>query len=210
MKKKRLFTLIEIMVTLSLFAIMVSTLFYWTHRHFSQRKQWDQLQGTLIEDRYFEKRVNNLLSKVSLEGTMEEKLQFSSDGQSLHFTFDNGPYIHPLLSNKVRCCLEKKEDLLLCTLAPLCNKGNLPKITYPLLDHVDRLSFSFYQPSTPTELTVRPSEVSPDCPQPGHHKSWKETYHSLPAYVRIEIEKEGNIKEFLFDLHYPLHFKEAI
>src|SRR6185503_5489429 len=202
MKKKHAFTLIEMMVALSLFAVIISTFFYWIYRHHSQQKGYETLKERLFEERYFEERVASLFSKATLvPKEKEEILQFHSDGKSLLFTFDNGAYTHPLLSNRVRCSLEKKGEKLLCTLRPLENKGEQPELMYTLLDKITALSFSFYQPSDPRDLKVRPDEVHSNKPSVGKHEMWEERYKRLPAYVQITLQREGEEREFFFDLN---------
>jgi type II secretory pathway pseudopilin PulG len=211
MKKKRSFTLIEMMISFSLFAIIISSFFYWTHRHYLQQKSCDQARTQLLEERYFEQRITSLLSKATLTQRAEEEiLQFQSDGKSLFFTFDNGVYSHPLLSNTIRCSLEKKKDILVCTLRPLSHKGNYPELTYPLLDKISTLSFSFYQPRSPKNFKVDPDEVNPNKPGPGEHHVWEREYSALPAYVKLTLQREGEVKEFLFDLNYPIFVAKEV
>lgn len=211
MKKKSSFTLIEMMVAFALFAIILSTFFYWTYRHTTQQKSFEKIKWPLLEERYFEERVSDLLSKTTLSPREKnEELQFYSDGKSLLFTFDNGAYTHPLLSNNIRCSLEKKGDKLVCTLRPLSNKGEAPEISYLLLDKIDSLSFSFYQPNDPTFLAIRPDDVNPNKPKVGMHSRWEESYKILPAYVRISFQREQQEKSFLFDLNYPFIFSKEV
>jgi len=204
MRKNYSFTLIEMMVALSLFAMIVSTFFYWTHRHYQQQKQFERLKWPLVEERYLEDRIENMLSQATLKAEDDEKLQFSSDGKSLLFTFDNGAYTDSLLSNKVRCYITLEGDVLMCTLRPLANKGDEPNLNFPLLDKITSVSFSFYQPADSLQLQVHPDEIEPNKAAVGLHEGWEEAYHTLPAYVKLSYKREDRIKEAFFDLDHPI------
>lgn len=211
--KKRPFSLLEMMISLSLLAFLLGTLFYWYSTLSRQKGELDRTMAPLLEERYAKQRLSAILSKI--------EQPFFSSGDSLVFIFDRGPCLEPKLSSGVlaRLYFDRDQKKLCLGVWPKPEKEKaeqLPCETTTLLDGVENCSFNFYFPPDPFQLSVSPEEVAKPAPREGWQSAWQAEFKKLPAIIRIVIKRdrskgiEDHEVEYLFDLHAtPLFVKEG-
>lgn len=189
---KKALTLLELLLSLSLFAIILA--FFFTSFHLQQKKRVlvQATKENVLEKKYLQSRLEKFFSTVQNDAlTIGEHWVFFVENSSLFFTFDNGIFTHPKLSSYVHAViwLDKKEKILMCALTPL--KDDFEDITYtfPLLDKVDDCAFSFFSSET--------------C---SWQSNWENT-QELPAFLKIAFVREQKTDELLFDLKKSLQIK---
>ena len=189
---KRSFSLIEVMVSLSLFAVLLTSLFFF-YNHMTRGKiELHKKAWPLLEERYCHQRLTKIFSTCDSPCfTTQERLSNLSAG-SLVFTFDRGIADDPLLCGKVlgRLYHDPEKNRLCLGVWPLSQKE--PAETYVLLTDVTSMQMSFYEPP------------SLDITYAGTHKQW--THDSLPAMIDVQLEHEGRNITFAFDLGRPIRY----
>src|ERR1700722_7152004 len=102
MRKKGSFTLLEVLLSLSLFAIVFSSLLFWySTLHIQKNKEAVQLKKTHLE-KNLHRHLSRILPKADgkVFYTTHNETQ-GTVGTGLVFTFDHGPCREPLLSDVV-------------------------------------------------------------------------------------------------------------
>lgn len=209
---KRSYTLIEMLLSIALFALLLQSLFFWYQRLNSSKYLIGNEKWVLLEERYLDQRLQKILQHAdsnpyfftipSERGTM---------GSSLVFTFDNGLRNEPLLSGIVLGKLfvdSKRQALCLAIWPHPSHEVKRPNQTIVLLEDVSDLSFDFYFPPHPFKKIVDPQEVGKPHPQEGWQSSWLDDYHTLPPLVKIHVKRMGENRkiDYAFDLLYsPQH-----
>lgn len=221
MKRAHPFTLIELLSSLALAAILLTTLFYWYTRFYSQGEQGRDRKGPLIEERYANERLQKIIPQASLKEDQKTiRCFFTGKDNCLLLTFNRGVHIDPLLSYLVlgKLYYDSSSSTLKCTYWPLPKKGEHP-LTQPsetlvLLDEVEKVEFSYYFPPQDTSCAVNPEEVSPFHPQPGWRSTWEEKYHILPLFMKISVIRKPtphySSREILFFFELPASGKNII
>ena len=196
---KRSMTLIETILAMTLFSLLFTTLFFW-YTNFSK----NPIDPPNLQKRYAIERLNTFFSRATIN--LEQGVTaFYSIDNSIVFTFENGPYEEPLLSDVVLARLyhDPKSETLCLTIWPQPKWANTrqdPSLTLPLLDNVKSLSFSFYEPPDPFAGPVSPKEIKGSAPSSGWQEEWKSEFGALPAIVKLSINKET----YLFDFPHPI------
>jgi prepilin-type N-terminal cleavage/methylation domain-containing protein len=202
--KKRALSLIEMIITLSLLSLLLTTLFFWYRSLTLQKEAFQQIRGPLLEERYAQQRLQAIFSSVELPF-------FTPSSSSLVFLFDRGPSLIPELSGKViaKLYFDEPHQCLCLGVWPKPNKENprkFPSQTFILLDKVSSCTFHFYNPPDPFKMSVDPEEVGRSRPQEKWQKEWKSAYHIFPALVKISITRDPSkgIKDHEFDYLFDL------
>lgn len=195
--KRRAFTLIEVMVSLLLLALLLGSVgsFFrvFVGGHQEERELWE----FLVEERRVDFQLETLFSHILQEGP------FFTNEQGLFFTYDHGPDREPELSHAVsaRLHFDPHQESLCLTIWP--SKGLQPIRTTTLCSHVKHLDISFYAPPNPFKLSVEPQRVGQPLPE-GRVSAWEKSYSVFPALVTIELVRsfgEREVKElFSYDL----------
>lgn len=145
-----------------------------------------------MEKKYLCQRLEHIFSSVGESpASIQAHWFFYSKDQKLFFTFDNGVFTHPKLSSYVHAVLwlEEKEKMMMCALSPLSNEEEI-SYTFPLLDQIEMLHFSFYS--------------SHDrC----WHNDWPQEKQEVPAFVKITYNRDQKIEEHIFDLKKTITIK---
>lgn len=213
--KKRSISLIEIVISLGLLSILLTTLFFWYGTLNKQKEEFNTLKWPLMEERYAHQRLHSILSKA------ETPFFTTSQEGDLVFIFDRGPAVNPQLSGQVlaRLYYDAAHQTLCLGIWPY-PKDNDP-ITTPckttiLLDRVSKCTFQFYSPPDPFKKTVDPEEVGRSRPKEGWNGGWKTEYNSLPAFIKIHIKRNQSkgVKDrsfdYLFDLPIPVVYAQEM
>lgn len=203
------FTLVEVMISLTLMTLLLSCLFSWYRSMVSSKAELSHAKVPVMEEHYFTKRVQEMLTKSTLQKGAEEDITLfyhEIESNALVFTFDNGPCRQPLLSNLVmgKLYLDREKDLLCLGLWPLANRGKAPSFTFVLLDQVTKLSFEYYYPPDHFRFEVDPDATLQPSPKEGWQNEWLKKYEKLPALVRVNVERNACDKSYLFDLGAPI------
>lgn len=203
---KRSVTLIEMVIAMTLFSALITSLFFW-YSHISRKPDTE----SLLEKRYCLERLSTFFSKATLD-SKKGLTTFHTNDNSLIFTFENGAYEEPLLSDIVLARLhhDKVSHLLSLTIWPQPTKDRVlihPSITFPLLHNVKEIDFNFFYPPNPLSGPVSPHEIKTCHPNSGWQKQWRAEFQALPALIKLTI---NNI-EHIFDFPYPIIYpSEAI
>jgi prepilin-type N-terminal cleavage/methylation domain-containing protein len=191
--KKRAFTLLEILISLSLLTILLGTLFY---AYFQLSKPEQAADSALMwhmeEEKFVQKRLTRLFETT--------QLLFSTDNR-LVFTFENPPCKEPELSGRVIGTLFLDASSHTLALAVWPSIGQSPNYITPLLENVSSLSYSFYFPSNHA-LQVDPDKVGVAFPKSGWQSTWEKAYGTLPVMLKLDVRylnsEESTV--FVFDL----------
>lgn len=197
MLRKRSLTLIEILISMTLFSLLLTSLFFW-YRHFTDKKrELERIKSPYLEERYLFQRLQRILP--------QSQPPFFTDQDSLVFCFDRGIYSDPKLSGRVLAKLYRDSHSHALSLgiwqAPETKEKN-PSQTLTLLDGVEELSFEFYSPPDPFQKPVDPQEIGNPRPQPGWQKTWN--FDHLPALVKITLKHNDDSRDLYFDLREPI------
>ncbi len=215
-KRKRPISLIETIVCLGLVALLLSSLSFWYRSVTHQKHLFNKLKGPLMEERYAQQRLQRILSNVG------RPFFTSTSDKSLLFIFDRGPFEHPKLSGKVlgRLYFDEPSNSLCLGIWPYPDKDHPeyhPSQTVVLLDGVAQCYFSFYSPPDLFQKPVDPEEVGHPRPREGWQDEWLNSYDTMPALVKVVIERDlakgikGHTIEYQFDLPYAILFpKESV
>lgn len=185
--KKRCFSLIEVLVSLGLISLLLSTLFFWYHALSKQKEEARQLKAPLREERYAQQRLRSLWQKV--------KLPFFSSETGCVFFFDQGATAFPELSGTVlgRLYYDQENHRLCLGIWPAPDKDacrSSPSCALVLLDRVTECTFCYYHPPDPFKQPVNPEEVGHVRPQEGWQDRWEAAYKTFPALVSVHITRE--------------------
>ena len=207
MRRRSFFTLIEMMVSLTLLALLLSTLFLW-YRHLTLGKgERVKQEWKYKEESYLDLQLSKILPKANLKPcfftTMSD--QNVVNGNSLVFTFDNGAQEEKELSGTVlgRLFLDCKSKTLCLGIWPAPEtREKTPCRTRVLLNDVRSVSFNFYYPPDPRKLGVDPEKIGTSYPREGWQPEWSPEFHLLPPMMQLIVHRENDLKalELCYDL----------
>lgn len=208
--RKRSLSLIEMVISLGLLTLLLSSLFYWYQALTKQKHTFQKLKEPIVEERYARQRLSSILAEAELP------LFSSVKGDNFVFIFDRGVTSQIDLAGKVlaRLFFDPKREALYLSVWPHPESGKQhPCQTTCILDHVLTCTFSFYSPPDPFKI-VNPEQVGHSRPHAGWQKEWKDDYHTLPALIKIKITRDPKkgIKnhefEYVFDLPIPIIYPQ--
>jgi len=218
--KKRPLTLVEVLIAISLSSLIMTALFYFYEKAARLDIAIQKLEQKVLSMRMLESQLMRILPRsVSMDEAGYKDFVFLT-GQSdqigksgtpyLLFSYDRDVDIDPLFANIVigRLFIDKKSRLILATFpAPTRwpeNKSPPPMKKMVLMENVDNIAFSFYEPPPSKPKSDRKSlrGVIIQDPEPGFTKEWKNEYAGLPAIMKMEIESQGETRKLAFNLPY--------
>lgn len=188
--KKRSLTLLELLISLSLFALILSFIFSTFHLQTKKRKCIQCKKEASLEKHYLHQRLEKIFSSAGdCPSSIQDHWAFYTENQQLFFTFDNGVFTQPKLSSYVHAVLwlDEKEQMMNCALFPLKDKET--SYTFPLLDRVENLRFSFYS---------------------SEKKIWQthwERGEEIPAFLKISYNRDQKLEQHYFNLKKILQIK---
>lgn len=222
------FTLLEMMIAFALVSILVATLmgFYWQLTKMQSEGQ--QLRQEAFQARYLQSRLAEVLTHAVVTDNKQFPDTFFFISQlgelnvyapgSLVFSYNHGLDLNPKFCNEVLARLYRVESegrgqLWLATWPrPSCSSD--PKLVRRelLMDNVDSLSFSLYEPPQQEALSPEtPGQtLTPGIDLPSYDKwqeIWPITYEDVPALVKLTLrlakrpnESEGRELTYYFPL----------
>jgi hypothetical protein len=221
-KVKRHITLIELLVSMVLTALILSSLMFFYREITLLNARFDQEQGESFQLRFLENRLSDVLPKAVPEKTAKKDFYFFTDSDhhgifknhstSLVFTFDNGVDHDKEFSNHIlgRLYLDPDGNFILGMWPSPARweEGEIPPMKKEILmEGVNSLSFQFFIPQEKAEELIpnnqKNDKVEP-APRLGWVNRWQQNYKQLPAIVRVEIVRRVNKKDKKITFAYPL------
>ncbi len=205
LKKKRAFSLVEILISLGLVALLLSSLAFWYRSITTQKAIFNHLKGPLMEERYAHQRLQRVLPSA------QSPFFTSASEGSLVFIFDRGTCVEPKLSGKVlgKLYFDQASQSLCLGIWPFPEaerQERSPSQHFVLLDGVQACHFKFYSPPDLFQKPVDPETVGLPRPQEGWQDTWLSDYATIPALINVVITRcenrgiDDHIIEYLFDL----------
>lgn len=210
--KRPKFTLIEVLVALTLTGLLLSALFgvYW-------QIQVATRVGLKAEERnfhllYAQMRLTQVLSAIEADTQKRGEKQaeyffyLSENPQALTFTYDNGTGAGADFSNSVigKLLLNNKEQLVLYTWPAISRhpEENPPFRKEILLEKVLSVEYSFYRPPQPK---MEGRDIDPGNTSDGYNTFtdfWPLERYAAPAVIKMTIEQK-ELKPITFTFAMP-------
>ncbi|NGX42101.1 MAG: hypothetical protein K940chlam7_00378 [Chlamydiae bacterium] len=220
---RRHFTLLELIISLSLTMVILTTLTYFYQQVNVINAKMDQAQNESFQKRYVENRLATILPKTVSSTDPANQFHFFSSPDpgdlfksgsfSLVFTFDNCVNLNKEMAYHVigRLYLDDKGNFTLAkwpTEKRWKENEPVPISKEILLENVETLDFLFLIPpkkgkaKDEGELTLGPEKK--------WEREWKKEYRQLPAIVKIVLKRRLDNKEeetltFAFPLPHTQH-----
>lgn len=230
MNRKNHFTLIELLISMALTTLILTTLMFFYKQISYLNTKFDEAQKESFELRFLESRLSYILPRTAYERTVKHDFYFftepdyhsvfKNNSQSLIFTFDNGINHDKSFSNHVlgRLYLDRSGNLTLGMWPSPARWSNdeLPPMKKEILmENVRSLSFQFFIPQeriqSPVANESKNEKVEP-APRLSWINKWQQNYKQLPAIVRVEITRADHKKHtYAFPLPnvaIPIVYKE--
>lgn len=190
---KRSFSLIEMLIVLTLVGLLSGSLFFWSLKLTSDAKQKKE-EALTRELQLLDLKLTRLFTNIGSD-------YFFTDDQGLVFYYDNGIQKTPLFSSFVLVKLYYNEETrsLEMSMWPSVEKGKEPSLQFSLMQDLDQIEFSFYSP-TKAPLTVAPEFIGDLFPDQGWRPTWKRHYQNLPTFVKITLHQEKHSFCFAYQL----------
>ncbi|MBS0623838.1 MAG: DUF1494 domain-containing protein [Verrucomicrobia bacterium] len=208
--KKRSMTLLELLISLGLFSILLTSLLFWYSHLAKQKTAFSQLFPPLLQEHYAYLRIEKSLDHiVTANQTIFFSAQEPDGSKSLIFSFDHGVQADPAFAGSVLAKLywDSQQQTLQLTLWP-CPKEDLkiPSIskTYLILDHITGFDIAFFAAKIPSILPVSPQHIGQEMPPFGWQPTWQQAYQQTSALLRIDLQRHQDSLQWTFDLHQPL------
>ena len=229
-KRKQFFTLIEILIALSLTVVLLTTLTFFYRQVMELNSKTEESQKESFKKRYAENRLSAIFPQAVSEKNKKKDFFFFTVADlggffapgspiSLIFTFNNRVHLSKKFSQHVigRIYLDPMGRLCMATW-PSSNQWdegvNLPMHFEVLLEEVESLKFWFFvapqrkwilesgSTTTPPKTPPNPEVVVVINPSPegGWLHEWSQDYKQLPAIVKIEVMRKGKQEYFAFPL----------
>jgi len=200
-------TLIEVLIASFLTMILLTAVTFFYRQVTLMTKESEKLQVEQFKLAYLEKRLSNTIPKIiSPQDINKDFYFFTSDvlsqdiGTSLVFTYDHKVSLDQNFSNHILARLfVEGHNLVLASWSSPKKWGSLPNLTMKkeiLMENVSNLAFEFYVPPkrdrSHFSKTAKPIEIQPEN---SWHKTWKASYNTLPALIKIHLTRKIEGKE---------------
>lgn len=208
-KRRQQLTLIEVLISLALTMLLLSTLTYFYQDIMKMNVEYEKLRKEGFQFTYVENRLSNILPKAVSPTDKKKDFAFFTSGDangflkmgqpSLIFAFDSGVEVDKNFANHVvgRLFVNKDNQLILATWPSPKRWESIkqpPMKKEILMDQVDSLHFEFYVPPG------KANNQHPIEPKNAWHKEWKQEYQKLPAMVRVLLTRQGKSMNFVFPI----------
>lgn len=223
MRKKRPFTLIEIIISLGLTALVLTTLTYFFMQMQEINAKAEKTLERVFQIAYLQSRLSNVIPKAIAENTPKKDFIFYTTNESnsemiksgtasLVFTYDNGMDLNKSISNNVlgRLFVDNEKKLVLATWPSFVRwkEGTMPPMKKEILsENIDDLNFDFFvapdvdrSKVVGSQDSVQKKKIAHPEPPGTWLKGWRAEYYELPAIMRVNVVKEGKPISFTFPL----------
>lgn len=211
---RRIFTLVEVIIALSLTAVVMTALSYFYLQVQEINTRTEKALRNLYQLSYLEMRLATVLPKALSETDPKNNFFFftSLEGNevikqgtsSLIFSYNNGINLNRQFASHVlgRLFLDTQNRLILATwpIPKRWKEGASPEMKKEILmEDVESLSFSFFvalaaDRSKVVEIKdkVKDKKIFTPSPPGAWIQEWKFEYYELPAILRIHIKKNSS------------------
>lgn len=221
--KRHYMTLLELIIAMSLTAIILTTLMYFYQQVTWINTEMDRVQSRNFQKRFVEKRLSEVIPKAIPKKKKDFHFFISLNGgelfkprtTSLLFTFDNCVKLNKQMSYHVigRLYLDNEGNFTLATW-PIPKRWkeneNPPMFKEILLENVESLSFEFFVPPDKgkTEIDNGIAKLNEKIPLEIRGQwvtDWKKEYRELPAIVRVKLKHnlDGEVESLTFAFPLP-------
>lgn len=225
---RRPFTLLEVIIAMSLLAVIMTLLGYSYLQLQLLSLEQDKVEEKRYKLAYLQSRLASIIPKTVAEGGNGNGFFFYTSGDqqgglfkdgsaSLVFVYDNGLDLQPEFSNEVigRLYLSPQGQLVLASwpLPKRWSKSEMPPVKKEvLLEGVSQLRFSFYNAPevdrskvTKNKKGIKRRFVKAE-PADSWFDSWQQDYYELPAILRMDLTLTGAGEKEAedFTMVYPL------
>lgn len=208
--RKNSFTLIEMLISMALVAMLLSTLSFFFYQISTLTREAEKQQKKAFRLHYAESRLASILPKaISPNDPQNDFVLFTSTGADslfkqgspqLLFSYDSCVnLVDPLFSNHVLALLflDSSGNLTLATTPSprKWEKGQPPQVVRELLlEKVEAMEFAFYVPpkqegNPEVKAKKLPKGVTQESPEASgtYIANWKASYYRLPAIIKITL-----------------------
>ncbi|MBU6383194.1 MAG: hypothetical protein KGQ49_05960 [Verrucomicrobia bacterium] len=188
--KKRGAILLEVLISLSLTAILLTFLFSFFVQSARIEKKWDDMRMCIANRSHLQVRLQTLFTSMDT-ATFYTKTFEKEASPSLIFSFDQGIDPDPAFSGLVlgRIYLDSKYNLCLATW-PASEETTGPWRNEVLQKGVKSFEFEFLGMIGPSEQGVK-EKITPLTPQLAWRSHWPKSTHHLPTLIRLRLQQEG-------------------
>jgi len=213
-KKRSFFTLLELLIGLTLSIALLTTLSYFYREIDWLGRKGEQLQKENFQMRYLQNRLAQILPFTLSENDLKKEFYFFYTSGDLHnllapnlpslvFVFDSGPSLDTQRAHHSlgRLYVDKQNQLILATWSsPEMWKTQQPSSIHKeiLLDHVKGLSFHFYNPPERDRSKIKeqlPQQKIPNSEEPDRKgewlSEWRQEYGFLPTMIKVHLVREA-------------------
>lgn len=207
--RRNYFSLLEVLISIALTSILLSTLLWFYRDVVFMGKRMDDTTKDLFQLRYVERRFSDILYNTVHHNTADRDFAFyteknSNGSLSLVVTYDNGVSDNKDFSNHVLGKLYLDDNKRFCLATwPSFKKTNVKDqyeiVKEVLLEDVESIEYLFYIPPLENGNVVAPQEVRPKneitkpLPPNTWPEEWKREFNCTPALVKIKITQKGRV-----------------
>lgn len=190
MKKKRPLTLLEVIISLSLTALLLTVLINSATRLFSTRARIESAKQEVLAKTLIQERLSTLFSELALHKGLPEKepqgpLE-SLDGKTLTLFLENQIDPDPSFCGSIKGELFVESEALIFQLA---GKNDTVRKEI-LLEGVKSISFQFFAPFEEPPRLI---------------EAWKDRPGELPAHLILTLTPPLEDKEYQLAFFFPSH-----
>ena len=203
--KKRTITLVEMLITLALTAVLLTVALGLYAQSTQLQQQAAHLRNRNFEALYLQSRLAKLFSDLVIQRNQKE-YWFYTDDHHFYFAFDNGMDKNPLFG-----------DILIGELS-IDENGGFSLTTWPdpyrtqessapirreiLLDHVETVSYQFYRPPR-RELLEWQQDMTGETPYAQWVDTWQLDDNALPAMIKVFVTRKEESTPLVFSYVIP-------
>jgi hypothetical protein len=205
--KKRPFFLFEILIALSLTAILLTFFFSFFSETAKMEKKLEKARMAITARAHVQTRLQNLLSSLQSTATEPSSLYTKHIDQenspSLIAIFDNGVDPEPTFSGPLmgRLYIDEDHNLALASW-PLSKSKHPPWRKEVLLSHVQSLEFAFLGDNKAPEDKSR-EKIHPINAQYAWRSHHPASESAIPSLVRLSVQEEGSKEPLRFAFILP-------
>ncbi|GAB4238112.1 MAG: hypothetical protein Tsb0021_17900 [Chlamydiales bacterium] len=192
-RSRRPITLIEVVIALILMSSLMTVILGFYFYVENTQQEITESRRETFRHIYMQYSLGNRLQQSTLKEEKETYWFYTSTDNnfpSLIFVYDNGVDGNPLFSNLLLAKLFVNQEKQLCLYSwplPKVNFEESPPVRKEILmDHIEKLTFSFYQPprrdASDRKLAVEDIEYGQWL------KEWPMTKNVLPAMMLVNVE----------------------
>lgn len=215
---KRAITMLELLISLTLTVLILSTLTYFYHQLTMAGMVLDRQQSENFQERYVENRLMSVLPRTISSTDASNEFHFftsqeighlfSFGSQSLVFTFDNCVQLNKDMAYHVigRLFLDNEGRFILATWPSEKRwKENepIPFSREVLMEGVSQLRFTFFVPLKKERLDSKVEDDPLEGVRGGWIDRWDSSYRQLPALIKVIITRQVDDEETELIFAYP-------